>query len=176
VLNHHQRYCGGGYPARVNRRTGETMPALSGKQISVFSRIATICDVYDAATTSRVYQKAKLPVQVLYEMRNHCQSFFDPQLAHAFCQIIPPFPIGQSVTLSNGIEAVVVDFNAQQPCTPKVQGLYDPYGDRYSDSAAEEIDLALHTDLQIAYVDDVDVRPFVSSYEIAESREKLVLV
>jgi HD-GYP domain-containing protein (c-di-GMP phosphodiesterase class II) len=160
VLNHHQRYVGGGYPDRVDNRTGEALPPIAGQQIPIFSRIATVCDVYDAATTARVYSAAKLPVQALYEMRTACQGFFDPVIEQAFYQVIPPFPIGQVVTLSNGIEAAVVDFNPQHPFRPKVQGLKDPYGQRYADPGLEEIDLALHPDEQIAFVDGADVRSF----------------
>ncbi len=68
VLNHHQQYGGKGYPERVDNRTGEQMGPMKGKQIPVFSRIATVVDVYDAATSTRVYQPAKLPVQALFEM------------------------------------------------------------------------------------------------------------
>ena len=168
VLNHHQRYCGGGYPTRTDSRSGQELPPLEGRQIPVFSRIATICDIYDAATTHRVYQVAKPPVQVLHEMRTFCQPFFDPQIAQAFYQIIPPFPIGQVVKLSNGVDAVVVDFNPKHPVRPKVQGLRDPFGSSYADPSLEEIDLALHEDLQIADVGGVNVRPFQSSQESAE--------
>ncbi len=160
VLNHHQRFCGGGYPARIDAKTGELMPALSGKQIPVFSRIATVVDVYDAATTQRVYSAAKPPVQALYEMGTWCKGFFDPEVERAFRQIIPPFPIGQVVTLSNGVEAAVVDFNPKHPLRPKVQGLRSPSGEQFPDPSMEEVDLALHLDLQIAWVDKVDVRPF----------------
>jgi HD-GYP domain-containing protein (c-di-GMP phosphodiesterase class II) len=160
VLNHHQRFGGGGYPARVDSRTGEMLPPIAGRQIPIFSRIATVCDVYDAATTARCYSEAKLPVQALYEMRTQCGGFFDPVVEDAFYQVIPPFPIGQVVTLSNGVEAAVVDFNARYPFRPKVQGLRDPYGKRFADPSLEEIDLALHFDEQIAAVDGVDVRPF----------------
>jgi HD-GYP domain-containing protein (c-di-GMP phosphodiesterase class II) len=160
VLNHHQRYSGGGYPHRVDNRTGENLPPICGKQIPIFSRIATVCDVYDAATTARVYSAAKLPVQALYEMRTACCGFFDPIVEEAFYQVIPPFPIGQVVSLSNDVEAVVVDFNTRYPFRPKVQGLKDPLGQRYADPALEEIDLALHPDLQIAAVDGTDVRHF----------------
>ena len=132
MLNHHQQYGGGGYPVRVDSRTGETLPPMAGKQIPVFSRIATVVDVYDAATSQRVYQAAKLPVHALFEMRTACRGFFDPQIEQAFYQIIPPFPIGQVVTLSNGVEAVVVDFNPKHPERPKVQGLRDPSGERVS--------------------------------------------
>ena len=165
VLNHHQRYCGGGYPSRVDSRTQKELPPLSGRQIPIFSRIATVCDIYDAATTNRIYQLAKPPVQVLHEMQTMCNDFFDPQIARAFYQVIPPFPIGQIVTLSNGVEAVVVDFNPKRPVRPKVQGLRDPYGDRYTDPSLEEIDLALHSDLQVATVGGVDVRPYQATQE-----------
>jgi HD-GYP domain-containing protein (c-di-GMP phosphodiesterase class II) len=168
VLNHHQQFCGGGYPVRVDGRTGEQLPAMSGKQIPIFSRIATVVDVYDAATSQRVYQAAKLPVHALYEMRNACKGFFDPQVEEAFYQIIPPFPIGQVVNLSNGIEAVVVDFNPRHPERPKVQGLRDPNGVRYSDPALEEIDLALYGEMHIAFVDGIDVRPYQTGRSTAE--------
>jgi HD-GYP domain-containing protein (c-di-GMP phosphodiesterase class II) len=176
VLNHHQKYDGGGYPERLDSRTGEILPAMSGKQIPVFSRIATVVDVYDAATSQRVYQNAKLPVHALYEMRTVCRGFFDPHIEQAFYQIIPPFPIGQMVTLSNGVEAVVVDFNSKHPERPKVQGLCDPNGVRYDDPSLEEIDLALYSELEIAWVDGIDVRPYQVSRLSAESNSNLTTV
>ena len=51
VLNHHQRYDGSGYPAVIDPATGEALPPLAGRQIPIFSRIAMLADVYDAATT-----------------------------------------------------------------------------------------------------------------------------
>jgi hypothetical protein len=176
VLNHHQQYGGGGYPVRVDSRTGQPLPPMAGKQIPVFSRIATVVDVYDAATSQRVYQAAKLPIHALYEMRVACRGFFDPYIEQAFYQIIPPFPIGQVVTLSNHVEAVVVDFNPKHPERPKVQGLSDPSGVRYPDPALEEIDLAMYPDLEIAWVDGVDVRPFQASRQATEGKPHLATV
>jgi HD-GYP domain-containing protein (c-di-GMP phosphodiesterase class II) len=176
VLNHHQQYGGGGYPVRVDSRTGELLPPMAGKQIPVFSRIAAVVDVYDAATSQRVYQAAKLPVHALFEMRTACRGFFDPHIEQAFYQIIPPFPIGQVVTLSNGVEAVVVDFNPRTPERPKVQGLRDPSGARYADPSLEEIDLAMYLDLEVASVDGVDVRPFMASHQAAENNGNLATV
>lgn len=171
VLNHHQRYDGTGYPTRIDAATGEELPPLSGKQIPVFSRISTVCDVYDAATSQRCYSAAKLPVQVLHEMRTWCKGFFDPVIEHAFYEIIPPFPIGQIVTLNNGIQAVVVDFNARCPVRPKVQGLRTPTGERFADPALEEIDLANHPELHVAWIDGVDVRPFQTSQELRPNEQ-----
>lgn len=160
VLNHHQRYDGQGYPERVDARTGEKMPPLAGKQIPVFARIATIADMYDAATTKRCYCDAKLPVQALYELRTICHGAFDPVIERAFYEIIPPFPIGQVVTLSDGAEAAVVDFNPRRPFRPKVQCLRSPTGERFADPSLREIDLGLYPDLEIARVGEVEVRQF----------------
>ena len=177
VLNHHQRYDGTGYPARIDAATGDELPPLSGKVIPIFSRIATVVDVYDAATSQRCYSAAKLPVQVLHEMRTWCKGFFDPVVEQAFYEIIPPFPLGQVVTLNNGVQAVVVDFNPRSPVRPKVQGIRMPTGERVADPALEEIDLAIHTDIHIAWVDGVDVRPFQSSQDLRrEDTRQPVLV
>jgi HD-GYP domain-containing protein (c-di-GMP phosphodiesterase class II) len=165
VLNHHQRFDGSGYPTRTSSVTGEELAPLAGRQIPVFSRIAIVADVYDAATTQRCYSAAKLPVQVLYEMRTACSGFFDPVIEETFHRTVPPFPIGQVVTLNNGIEAVVVDFSPAYPTRPKVQCLRTPKGERFEDPSLEEIDLALHPDLGIVAVDGRDVRPFLIPLE-----------
>ena len=168
VLNHHQRYDGTGYPKRYDKRTKQIMPALTGKQIPIFSRIAIMADVYDAATSRRCYSDAKLPVRVLHEMRTHCQGFFDPVIETAFYRTVPPFPIGQVVTLSDGVEAVVVDFNPDYPVWPKVQCLRRPDGTRFENPALEEIDLALYGDIRITAVDGEDVTSFTAIQETAE--------
>jgi HD-GYP domain-containing protein (c-di-GMP phosphodiesterase class II) len=172
VLNHHQRFNGQGYPARIDPVNGNVLPPLMGKQIPIFSRIATICDVYDAATAQRCYSPAKPPVRVLHEMRTWCAGFFDPVIEQAFYEIIPPFPIGQIVKLSNGYEAAIVDFNPRHPSRPKIQGLRDPNGDRFVDPSQEEIDLALHPEISITHQDDIDVRPYVASQETYQNTKR----
>lgn len=174
ALNHHQRWNGAGYPNRVDRVTGEESSPPSGRQIPIFSRIAILADIYDAATSQRCYSRAKLPVQALHEMRRWCQGFFDPVVEDAFYRTVPPFPIGQMVTLGDGTEAVVVDFNADHPARPKVQCLRAPSGERFEDPALEEIDLALYDELEIAWVDGQDVRPFTVSQQSAEPVDTLV--
>jgi len=168
VLNHHQRFDGKGYPSRIDFQTGEQLSPLAGSQIPVFSRIAAVADVYDAATSKRCYSEAKLPVQVLHEMRTVCQGAFDPVVAEAFYRTVPAFPIGQVVTLSDAVEAAVVDFNPEFPVSPKIQCLRSPKGERFADPSLEEIDLALYPELSIVSVDGVDVRPFTVSQQEAE--------
>lgn len=160
VLNHHQRWDGRGYPQMQDLRTGEDI-RQHGERIHVFARIATICDVFDAATSKRVYSDAKPSVQVLSEMLKYNVGCFDPIVQQAFYEIIPPFPIGSLVTLSNGFQAAVVDFDANHPCRPRVKPIRYPDGEtcRYPDT--REIDLANVPDLAIHFAGDVDVRPFL---------------
>src|SRR3954470_3732620 len=47
VLNHHERLDGGGYPG-----------GLHGDQICLATRVLTVCDVYDALVSHRVYRPA----------------------------------------------------------------------------------------------------------------------
>ncbi|MFQ5518306.1 MAG: HD-GYP domain-containing protein [Acidimicrobiia bacterium] len=174
VLNHHQRWDGTGYPARIDHRSGDPLPPLAGKQIPIFSRIAVAADIYDAATSKRCYSGAKLPVEVLDEMRCRCRGFFDPVVEAAFYRTVPPFPIGQIVTLSDGVEAVVVDFNPDYPARPKVQCLRTPTGERFEYPALEELDLAFYPDLEIAAVHGKEVRGFTASQQRNEPVSVLV--
>ena len=168
VLNHHQRWNGTGYPPRIDTLSGEEMSPLGNSQIPVFSRIAAMADVYDAATSKRCYSEAKLPVRVLHEMRTYCRGFFDPVVEAAFYSTVPPFPIGQIVDLCDSTQAVVVDFNADSPVRPKVQCLRRPNGEAVKHPSLEEIDLTLYHDLEIASVDGQDVREWTKSQATLE--------
>ncbi len=161
VLNHHQRWDGRGYPPRVDPATGEPLAPLRETQIPVFARIATVVDVFDAATTHRCYSAAKPPVRVLHEMRTVCRGMFDPVILEAFFKLIPPFPVGKVVRLSNGMEAAVVDFNPEDPYRPKVQALRTAEGHVLHDPSLHEFDLAIYRDLYIQEVDGQDITPYL---------------
>jgi HD-GYP domain-containing protein (c-di-GMP phosphodiesterase class II) len=165
VLHHHQRFDGHGYPEWNVRGSIQRIGPLAGEEISILCRIATVCDVYDAATAQRCYSPNKLPVQVLYEMRTHCLGFFDPVVFEALREIVPPFPIGQAVALSDGSEAVVVDFNPLAPECPRVQIITLPDGE--AASHPEEIDLWETSDVRIVAVGGRDVQPYLETLESA---------
>jgi len=69
------------------------------------------------------------------------------------------------VTLSNGIEAVVIDFSPQYPVRPKVQCLRTAAGERFANPSLEEIDLSLDSDLGVVAVAGQDVRPWMVCQE-----------
>ncbi|MDO9415574.1 HD-GYP domain-containing protein [Pararhizobium sp.] len=71
-LNHHERPNGSGYPA-----------GLSGDQISVYTRMCSICDVYDALTSARPYKKPWTAMQAAAWMLEK-QGFFDRDLLNQF--------------------------------------------------------------------------------------------
>lgn len=174
VLNHHQRWDGTGYPEQIDPVTGEHKPPLAGKRIHVFGRLATIADVFDATTSKRVYSDAKPSVQALSEMLRHNRGFFDPVVERAFFEVVPAFPIGQVVRLSNGFEAAVVDYNPAAPCQPNVKPIRYPDGASCHYPDDREIDLALVTDVQIEAVGNVDVRPYLFAAPFAPAARSLV--
>jgi HD-GYP domain-containing protein (c-di-GMP phosphodiesterase class II) len=78
VLNHHEKFNGGGYPR-----------GIKGEDIPLSARIFAIVDVFDALTSERPY-KAPMPLeQSLDILRRDAGSHFDPDLVAAFVNIAP---------------------------------------------------------------------------------------
>ncbi len=75
-FNHHERIDGGGYPS------GHT-----GDEISLYARIAAICDVYDAVTSVRPYKKPWTANDALTWMLRR-EGHFDTQLLKKFALCI----------------------------------------------------------------------------------------
>lgn len=96
VLEHHEKIDGTGYPH-----------GKSGEDISVFSSILSLADVYDALSSNKPYRKALPPttaITTLYEMRG---SAFPPDLTEKFIRCIGVYPTGSLVRLSTGEFGVV---------------------------------------------------------------------
>ena len=70
---HHERWDGKGYPN-----------GISGKSIPLEARIVSICDVYDALTSKRVYKEAWDHEDALKVLRDGAGSQFDPDLVSVF--------------------------------------------------------------------------------------------
>ncbi len=76
IGQHHEKYNGTGYPK-----------GLKGNQISLFGRIGTIVDVFDAITTTRSYSRAKEPIEAAKFMLEHREGF-DEKLLFSFIELI----------------------------------------------------------------------------------------
>lgn len=69
VLHHHEENAGGGYPH-----------GLMENQISVFAKIITIADIFNALTTDRTYSKAKTPFEAFKLIQTAMPHKVDKQL------------------------------------------------------------------------------------------------
>lgn len=110
ILDHHEKYNGSGYPA------GKT-----GKSISLFGRIISIADIYDALSSERPYRKAMSPSEAMEYVMGGSESIFDPHITRVFIRKIAPYPVGTTVRLSNGYTAIVLE-NFEAVCLrPRVR-------------------------------------------------------
>lgn len=97
VRHHHEKFDGGGYPARL---PAEATPLLT--------RMSTVCDVYDAITSNRPYKEGWDPGESLRQMASW-KGHFDPAVLKAFIGSLGIYPIGTLVRLSSDRLAVVVE-------------------------------------------------------------------
>lgn len=116
VQHHHERLDGKGYPE-----------SLSGDDISVPVRIASLADTYSALISPRNYRAAKFPHKSLSEIFLKRGAEMDESLPHLFIKELGVFPPGAFVSLNNGETAVVVRRGANA-MTPQVQSVVSSKG------------------------------------------------
>jgi len=80
ALTHHERWDGKGYPQ-----------GLAGEAIPIEGRIAAICDVYDALTSTRSYKKAWTSDAAVDYIVGESGKAFDPVLVKLFVALIPEY-------------------------------------------------------------------------------------
>ena len=110
VLHHHEKNDGSGYPKR-----------LRGAAISLFAKMAAVCDVYDAITSNRPYKAGWDPAESLRKMAEWSNGHFDPAVFQAFVKSIGIYPIGSLVLLNCGRIGVVVEQNEKSLLHPQVK-------------------------------------------------------
>lgn len=107
-LHHHERADGSGYP------TGMSAPTLS-----IYARMAAVCDVYDALTSDRMHRETWSPGAAL-EWISDADGEFDPRVVRAFRSMIGVFPLGSLVRLESERLAIVVNEPMESPFSPDV--------------------------------------------------------
>jgi HD-GYP domain-containing protein (c-di-GMP phosphodiesterase class II) len=108
--HHHERADGSGYP-----------DGLAGEGISLYARMAAVCDVYDATTSNRPYKEAWQPAYALRKMAEWSHNQYDNRVFHAFVRTVGIYPIGTLVRLKSGFLGVVLDQNETALLTPRVK-------------------------------------------------------
>ncbi|HEX3533392.1 MAG TPA: HD-GYP domain-containing protein [Gemmatimonadaceae bacterium] len=130
---HHMKIDLTGYPKSIRPR-----------QMSLLSKIVSIADGYDAATSRRVYKtEALAPSDVLEEMRDNPRRGLDPVLVKAFINLLGIYPVGTLVVLDTFELAVVSASN------PNPEALSRPIVKIISDAQGNRISPPLVVDLAI---------------------------
>ena len=117
---HHMKTDLTGYPKVVRERS-----------LGIFSRIVSVADGFDAATTRRVYQTIPIePDQVLREMWENPKRGYDTILVKALINLIGIYPVGTCVILDTFEVAIVAAPNpeGQQLNRPMVRIAVDADG------------------------------------------------
>ncbi|MBO9581372.1 MAG: HD-GYP domain-containing protein [Sphingobium sp.] len=112
-MEHHERVDGSGYPL-----------GLAGEGISLFGRMAAICDVYDSMTSDRPHRPRMEPNTAFEKMRGS-EGQFDAEVLNQFVESLGVYPIGSVVLLTSHRLALVVDQNCDDYTRPRVWTFYD---------------------------------------------------
>ncbi|MGL4933665.1 MAG: HD-GYP domain-containing protein [Aeromonas sp.] len=113
AANHHERLDGTGYPRQ-----------LKGDQLSLYARMSSLIDVYDAITADRVYKAGMSPTQAFRILLKGAHQHFDAELVTKFIKCMGVYPVGTLVQLSNQRLAIVMQRNDLQPLKPVVKVIY----------------------------------------------------
>ena len=85
VLQHHERFDGGGYPA-----------GLAGTGIALDARVLAVADVYDAMTSDRPYRRGLPPRDAAVRISEGAGTQFDPDVVAAFARCVPRIAASRS--------------------------------------------------------------------------------
>jgi len=110
VRGHHEKTNGTGYPDK-----------LTFERITLFARITTISDIYDAMISKRVYKDLHSPFEVLEEFSTGRFSNLDTHLINIFLSNMPKELLGKSFLLSDGSVGKIMFINANNYAYPIVK-------------------------------------------------------
>ena len=119
--------------------------SLRPRELSVFSKIITVADVFDAATSYRAYRTREplKPNEILQELlENHERLGIDLALVKALINLLGIYPVGTCVILDTYEVALVHGVNPDpaQIHRPLIRIIYTADGNRVTDGNV--VDLA----------------------------------
>jgi putative nucleotidyltransferase with HDIG domain len=127
-LLHHEKMDGSGYPRRVPADT-----------LSIAVRMSAICDVYDAITSQRSYNRPFGGAEALAKMLTW-HGHFDQLLLRSFIESLGIIPAGSVVRLQSNRLAVVIGEDPEDYTQAKVRTFYSL--DAQAPVACHDIQLA----------------------------------
>lgn len=125
-LRHHEKMDGTGYPGKL--------PASS---LSLFTRMSSVCDVYDALTSQRSYNKPLSASQALAKMQSW-KGHFDQLVLRNFVESLGILPIGTLVRMDRDELGVVIGESPSDYAAPIVRTFHSL--DKDCDITPKDID------------------------------------
>jgi len=139
ILLHHEKLDGSGYPL-----------GLRGIEIPEYVRLVTVCDMYDAMTTDRVYRKRMPIYRALDILMAEAIYRIDPKIYTVLLRNVAVYPIGTGVVLSDGRVGIVTGYRNVNPSRPRIRVLNNK--PRSHEIDLEEINLE---DSQVLFIEEV---------------------
>lgn len=112
VLYHHENVDGSGYP-----------DGKEGDEISLFTKILHVADVYDALVSKRPYKDPYSPYEACEYLMGGGGIMFDSRVVEALLLYVPFYPKGTQVKLSNGSEGIIVENSGTRNLRPLLRML-----------------------------------------------------
>lgn len=141
ILYHHERMDGSGYPLRAS-------------DISMETRIVSVCDVFDELICGIGCKRVKVYEAIQYLKKNR-DILFDRSVVDVFLEFTAVYPAGSYVLTSEGEVGIVLRQNKNNPDRPFIKIVYNKMGNMVQHDMVK--DLSLLEDVYIEkVVDDIN--------------------
>jgi HD-GYP domain-containing protein (c-di-GMP phosphodiesterase class II) len=145
IFEHHLALDGSGYPELPNKR-----------KPSLYARIVSIADTYNAMTSGRVYHKQRhLPDEAITSMVNKVDKAFDPILLKVFINTMGIYPVGTVVALSSREVGIIARNNPDHLERPQVKIIANEEG-LFQLNEVKVIDLSKDSEIKVTRIIDDD--------------------
>ncbi|WP_420589395.1 HD-GYP domain-containing protein [Bacterioplanoides sp.] len=108
AYSHHERLDGKGYPRGVD-----------STKLSMFTRIVTVADAYDAMTSDRCYKQGMSSIDSLKIIHRNIGTQFDEEIARKFIAMIGLYPPGYLIEMTNGEVGIILSADPGYSLKPK---------------------------------------------------------
>lgn len=115
AYSHHERLDGKGYPRGID-----------STKLSLFTRIVTVADAYDAMTSDRCYKPGMSSLDAMRILNRNRGTQFDEELVRKFISMIGLYPPGYLLEMSNGEVGIILSADPGYQLKPKVIMILGP--------------------------------------------------
>lgn len=130
AAQHHERWDGEGYPAR-----------LAGSNIDIGARIISVADAFEAMVSPKAWRDSMVGYQAMKNLLSDNARRFDPDIIKAMIQSMGIYPVGSIVLMNNSSIARVIESHREAPLRPKIRILIDEFAKAYTQNEGELVDL-----------------------------------